>query len=74
MYRRGLDTALFLIGYGVIRFLIEFTRQPDVQLGFVLARFSMGQLLSAMMIAVGALLLIVASRAGPNEPHRLETQ
>ena len=74
VYRRGFDTALFLIGYGVIRFLIEFTRQPDAQLGFVLARFSMGQLLSAMMIAVGALLLIVASRVVPNEQARLETQ
>jgi len=34
----------------------------------------MGQLLSAMMIAVGALLLIVASRVVPNEQARLETQ
>src|SRR5947209_3048150 len=42
-YRPGLDTALFLIGYGVIRFFIEFTRQPDAQLGFIIGPFSMGQ-------------------------------
>ncbi|HEY7237452.1 MAG TPA: prolipoprotein diacylglyceryl transferase [Gemmatimonadaceae bacterium] len=55
--RPGLLTATFLIGYGVIRFLLEFTRQPDVQLGFVLGPFSMGQLLSATMFVVGVALL-----------------
>jgi len=50
----------------VIRFLIEFTRQPDAQLGFVLGPFSMGQLLSVIMVATGALLLALASRAPPN--------
>lgn len=59
LYQPGADTALFLIGYGVIRFFIEFTRQPDVQLGFVLGPFSMGQLLCAMMIVAGAVLLAI---------------
>jgi phosphatidylglycerol:prolipoprotein diacylglycerol transferase len=58
-YRPGLLAAAFLIGYGVLRFLLEFTRQPDVQLGLVLGPFSMGQLLSATMIAVGLGLLLV---------------
>jgi phosphatidylglycerol:prolipoprotein diacylglycerol transferase len=58
-YRPGLLAAVFLIGYGVLRFLLEFTRQPDVQLGLVLGPFSMGQLLSATMIAVGLGLLLV---------------
>jgi phosphatidylglycerol---prolipoprotein diacylglyceryl transferase len=57
-YRPGTLTATFLIAYGVMRFLIEFTRQPDPQLGFVLGPFSMGQLLCMAMIVVGALLLI----------------
>jgi phosphatidylglycerol:prolipoprotein diacylglycerol transferase len=64
-YRPGLDTALFLIGYGVIRFAIEFTRQPDAQLGFVLGSFSMGQLLCAVMIVFGAALLVLSSRGHP---------
>lgn len=64
VYRPGLDTALFLIGYGVIRFFIEFTRQPDAQLGLVLGPFSMGQLLCVMIIIAGAALFaITRSRA-----------
>ena len=45
--------AFYLIGYGVIRFFIEFFREPDTQLGFVLGPFSMGQLLCFLMIASG---------------------
>jgi phosphatidylglycerol:prolipoprotein diacylglycerol transferase len=56
-YRPGLLAGTFLVGYGVIRFLIEFTRQPDIQLGFVLGPFSMGQLLSATMIVIGVAVL-----------------
>jgi phosphatidylglycerol:prolipoprotein diacylglycerol transferase len=55
-YRPGQLTAAFLIGYGVLRFLIEFTRQPDAQLGFVAGRLSMGQLLCMVMIAAGLIL------------------
>jgi phosphatidylglycerol:prolipoprotein diacylglycerol transferase len=56
-YRPGLLAAAFLIGYGVVRFSLEFTRQPDAQLGFVVGPFSMGQLLSSLMIVLGASLL-----------------
>jgi phosphatidylglycerol:prolipoprotein diacylglycerol transferase len=45
--------AFYLIGYGAVRFCIEFFRQPDAQLGFVLGPFSMGQLLCFLMIAAG---------------------
>jgi phosphatidylglycerol:prolipoprotein diacylglycerol transferase len=45
--------AFYLIGYGVVRFFIEFFREPDAQLGFVLGPFSMGQLLCFLMIAAG---------------------
>ncbi len=57
-YRPGLLTGAFLVGYGLIRFSLEFTRQPDVQLGFVLGPFSMGQLLSSLMILIGVLTFI----------------
>jgi phosphatidylglycerol---prolipoprotein diacylglyceryl transferase len=46
--------AVYVMGYGLIRFFIEFFREPDVQLGFVLGPFSMGQLLCLAMIAAGA--------------------
>jgi phosphatidylglycerol---prolipoprotein diacylglyceryl transferase len=53
-YRPGTLTATFLLAYGVARFFIEFTRQPDAQLGFVLGPFSMGQLFCFGMIVVAA--------------------
>ena len=49
-------SAVFLIGYGVLRFIAEFAREPDDFLG-LFAGFSMGQLLSLPMIVVGAVLL-----------------
>jgi phosphatidylglycerol:prolipoprotein diacylglycerol transferase len=56
-YRPGLLAGVFLVGYGVIRFALEFTRQPDPQLGLVLGPFSMGQALSSLMIVTGAAII-----------------
>ena len=50
---RGAMLALYVIGYGIVRFVIEFFREPDSHLGFVLSFFSMGQILCALMIAGG---------------------
>ena len=61
-YRPGLLTGAFLIGYGVLRFLIEFTRQPDSQLGFIAGPFSMGQLLCFLMIVAGIAVLARSER------------
>ena len=58
----GLLTGTFLVGYAVLRFLLEFTREPDAQLGLVLGPFSMGQLLSVVMLLAGAALLWLAQR------------
>jgi phosphatidylglycerol:prolipoprotein diacylglycerol transferase len=55
--RTGLATGVFLVGYAIIRFSLEFTRQPDAQLGFVVGALSMGQLLSMIMFVAGAALL-----------------
>ncbi len=53
---RGAMLAFYLIGYGLVRFFIEFFREPDAQLGFVLFSFSMGQVLCFGMISSGLLL------------------
>jgi len=45
---------LYLIGYGVVRFFLEFFRQPDPQLGFIVGQFSMGQVFCFVMIVCGA--------------------
>jgi phosphatidylglycerol---prolipoprotein diacylglyceryl transferase len=65
-YRPGLLAGAFLSGYGVLRILLEFTRQPDAQLGLVLGPFSMGQVLSAVMVAAGAVVLTAAFVPRPN--------
>lgn len=50
---KGAMLALYVIGYGTVRFVIEFFREPDSHLGFILSSFSMGQILCALMIAGG---------------------
>jgi phosphatidylglycerol:prolipoprotein diacylglycerol transferase len=60
--RPGVLTALFIILYGVSRFFIEFFREPDSQLGFVVAHFSMGQILSGVMIVAGAVIFFLRYR------------
>lgn len=52
----GTMLALFLAGYGVFRFIIEFFREPDPQIGFLLGHFTMGQFLSSLMIMAGFVL------------------
>jgi phosphatidylglycerol:prolipoprotein diacylglycerol transferase len=49
----GMMIAFFLIFYGFFRFFLEFFREPDLQLGFVLGPLTMGQLLSAIMVLAG---------------------
>jgi phosphatidylglycerol:prolipoprotein diacylglycerol transferase len=44
----------FIAGYGVCRTVAEFFREPDLHLGFILGFLTMGQLLSAPMILIGA--------------------
>ncbi len=61
---RGQMTALFLILYGVFRFFIEFFREPDPQLGFVLGPLTMGQILCTGMIVVGALIWWYRAKTG----------
>ncbi|HEV7457426.1 MAG TPA: prolipoprotein diacylglyceryl transferase [Roseococcus sp.] len=62
--RPGLLTGALIAGYGVARSIGEFFRQPDDNLGFLLAGATMGQLLSVPMILVGGFLILRARRAG----------
>jgi phosphatidylglycerol:prolipoprotein diacylglycerol transferase len=48
--------AIFLFFYGLFRFIVEFVREPDPQLGFILGPLTMGQILSAFMILGGVIL------------------
>jgi phosphatidylglycerol---prolipoprotein diacylglyceryl transferase len=58
----GRIAALFLICYGLFRFGVEFTRQPDPQLGFILLGWlTMGQLLSAVLAITGLVSWLILS-------------
>jgi phosphatidylglycerol:prolipoprotein diacylglycerol transferase len=93
---RGFMIGAYLIGYGVIRFLIEYFRNPDKGLDFIIAfepgastsqlnvpllNFSMGQILSTLMIVAGIITLgalaawhkkqgLLAAAAGPAKKGR----
>ena len=56
----GTIAAVFLMGYGVFRFAVEYTREPDSYLGLLSMGFSMGQWLSLPMLLIGAVLWIKA--------------
>lgn len=53
----GAVGSMFLLGYGTLRFIAEFGREPDSFLGLLAFRLSMGQWLSIPMIVLGAALL-----------------
>ena len=59
---KGAMLAFYLIGYGTVRFFIEYFRQPDAHLGFVFLSFSMGQILCSLMIAGGIFLFFYLQR------------
>ena len=54
----GLISGLFLIFYSIFRFLIEFLRVPDDQLGYLLFSLTMGQLISIFFLIIGCYLSI----------------
>ncbi|MFZ2739737.1 MAG: prolipoprotein diacylglyceryl transferase [Burkholderiaceae bacterium] len=56
----GRVAALFLMGYGVFRFVAEYFREPDAHLGLLALNMSMGQWLCVPMIVGGALLWLWA--------------
>ncbi len=56
-------SASFLILYGVLRFIVEFTREPDNFLGLMYLDLSMGQWLSIPMVLSGTIILILAYRS-----------
>jgi phosphatidylglycerol---prolipoprotein diacylglyceryl transferase len=66
----GAVSALFLIGYGSLRFCVEFTREPDNFLGLLAFGLSMGQWLSIPMVLAGVGLLVWANRQPLKAPAK----
>ncbi len=54
----GYVSGLFLIFYSIFRFIIEFFREPDEQLGYLFLNLTMGQIISFVFILIGSYLII----------------
>jgi phosphatidylglycerol:prolipoprotein diacylglycerol transferase len=60
---KGIVSSCFLIFYGLIRFIIEFYRQPDAHIGYVaFDSLSMGQILCLPMILIGIVMFIYSRK------------
>ena len=75
---KGFLIGLYLIGYGIFRFIIEYLREPDAVIGYrfiaynhPLLSFTTGQVLCFLMILIGGIWLIIASRLSDREVIRV---
>ena len=68
---KGFLVGLYFLGYGLFRFVIEYFREPDADLGYRIANLTTGQILCSFMIAFGIIWLIIASRLPNREPVRV---
>lgn len=64
----GVVSAVFLLGYGTFRFIVEFFREPDVQLGYYFGYFTMGQFLCVAMIVFSYFILMLARKSNVKNP------
>lgn len=70
---QGAFIGVFVLGYGIVRFLVEFVRVPDAQLGYLFGgAITMGQLLSLPLVAVGIALIVYARKAARPQVVYLE--
>ena len=84
---KGLNIAIYMIGYGLTRFVVEYFREPDPGLEFVIQlgpennppwillspwNFTTGQILSFLMIVAGVLLIFIFQEMAKRRP-KVET-
>ena len=69
-FYRGTVFWALLAFYGLFRFLVEFVREPDAQLGLDLGPFTRGQELTFPMLVIGAVMTIIYARRSRPEPVR----
>ena len=58
----GILLGVFCLGYGLSRFVVEFYREPDPQIGLIADYFSMGQILSLPMMLIGLFVIHYARK------------
>ncbi len=54
----GVISGIFLTFYSIFRFIIEFFRVPDYQLGYLIFNLTMGQIISLIFLIIGIYLII----------------
>ncbi len=64
--KHGFFVGIFFACYGIFRFIIEYFREPDYQLGFIINNFTMGQILCLPMIIFGIWLITRVFIRGKN--------
>ncbi|MDA9090413.1 prolipoprotein diacylglyceryl transferase, partial [Pelagibacteraceae bacterium] len=52
-FETGICSCLFLVLYGIFRIISEQFREPDIHIGYLFEKISMGSFLSLMMILIG---------------------
>lgn len=52
----GFLFSLYIVGYGLVRFIIEFFREPDAQIGYLFGFVTLGQILCFLMMMTGAVI------------------
>ena len=55
----GFISGLFLVIYSMFRFIIEFFRVPDEQLGYLFLNLTMGQIISFIFLLIGIYIIII---------------
>jgi len=63
----GFMIGLYIFGYGLVRFIIEFFREPDAHLGFVLGFNTMGQVLCILMMMAGLAFILWRKQASTRQ-------
>ncbi len=64
--------GVFIGGYGLARFTVEFFREPDSQIGMLTIGLSMGQLLCIPMLLAGSWLVVTSKRRVESRESRVE--
>jgi phosphatidylglycerol:prolipoprotein diacylglycerol transferase len=70
----GVVSAGFLLGYGAFRFIVEFFREPDAQLGYYFGYFTMGQFLCLAMVVLSYFILRWGKKINIKNPYILPRQ
>lgn len=63
---KGIISSLFLILYAIFRFIIEFFREPDINIGYIFDTITLGQILCIIMFIIGVTLFFIFKKHNAN--------